>query len=185
MPAPCWSRRPGRRCAGPGRCGPSTSASPAPGQPHRRRRGRPQARGHRLAPAPARRRLRLGAAGAARQEAAGPGAALRAAGAPRPARDGPRLQPGPNAPGGKAQGRAGRDRLSAPDRGLDPAGPEGAHGRRKGGATPRLRGRAFPSHPALCRAVTHGQPENSTRSRKNDWSTSSGGAASGAGWGGT
>ena len=29
------------------------------------------------------------------------------------------------------------------------------------------------SHPALCRAVTHGQPENSTGSRRWDWSTSS------------
>ena len=29
MRAPCWSRRPGRRCADPGRCAPSISGSPA------------------------------------------------------------------------------------------------------------------------------------------------------------
>ena len=174
MRAPCWSRRPGRPCAGPGRCGPSTSASPGAG-----------ATTSPPSQSPASSRSLSGTCcGAARTtpgcgrrctpgSSAGPGAALRAADASRPARDRLRPQPGPNAPGGKAQGRAGRDRLSPADRGLDAPRSEGAHGRRKGGAALRRRGRALPSHPALCRAVAHGQPENSTRSRKNDWSTSS------------
>ena len=54
-----------------------------------------------------RRGLRLGAAGAARQEAARPGASLGRAGAPRPAGRSLRLQSDPDAPGRDASRRAG------------------------------------------------------------------------------
>ena len=44
---------------------------------------------------------------------------------------------------GAAPGRAGRDGLPTSDRGMDPTREAGTHGRRKGGATMRLRGRAL------------------------------------------
>src|SRR5262252_7291738 len=42
---------------------------------------------------------------------------------------------------------------------LERKGAKGAHGRRKGGATIRLRGRAFTSCPALCHAVIRARPQ--------------------------
>ena len=56
---------------------------------------------------------------------------------------------------------------------MEPARAEGACGRRKGGATLRLRGRDLTSRPALRRAVARGHGENSARSRERDCSTSS------------
>ncbi len=108
---------------------------PAARGAHRRGRRRTQARRHHLAPAQEGRGLRLGATGAPRQEAARPRAPLRAARAPRPARPGLRLQSHPDPPRGAQEGRAGGAGLPPPDRGLDPARTEGAHGCRKGGAT--------------------------------------------------
>ena len=46
-----------------------------------------------------------------------------------------RVQSEPNPRRGEASRRAGRDRLSTPDRRLEPTRSTGAHGRRKGGAT--------------------------------------------------
>ena len=132
-----------------------------------------QARGHRLAPAQARRGLRLGATGAARQEAARPRAPLGAAGPPRPAWSSLRLQPDPDTARRAAPGRAGRDSVSPTNRRMEPKRAASAHGRRKGGATLRLRDRALTSRPALRRAVARGPVENNTRARERGCSTSS------------
>ena len=64
-----------------------------------------------------------------------------------------RLQSEPRTARGEAPGRTGRNGLPTSDRGMEPPRAAGAHGRRKGGATLRLRGRAPTSRPALCRAV--------------------------------
>ena len=98
---------------------------PATRQPHRGRGCRPQARGHCLAPAAARRGLCLGTAGAPCQEAAGPRAPLRAACPTRPTWSGLRLQSQPDTARGEAACRAGRNRLPAADRGVEPPRQEG------------------------------------------------------------